>query len=69
MIVIRVARAATRPPLTREQVLENADTYKSQVFKILDPRKPEVAFNSTWNGQDGACGLHSPDFPVHRCSA
>lgn len=41
-------KSATRPPLTREQVLENADTYKTQVFKILDPAKTEVAFNSTW---------------------
>lgn len=42
---------ATRPPLTREQVLENADTYKAQVFKILDPARTEVAFNSTWMDQ------------------
>ena len=41
-------KSATRPPLTREQVLENAETYKEQVFKILDPGKTEVAFNSTW---------------------
>jgi tyrosyl-tRNA synthetase len=41
-------KSATRPPLTREQVLENAETYKTQVFKILDPAKTEVAFNSTW---------------------
>ncbi|HBO1304887.1 tyrosine--tRNA ligase [Pseudomonas aeruginosa] len=41
-------KSVTRPPLTREQVLENAETYKSQVFKILDPAKTEVAFNSTW---------------------
>ncbi|WP_275627807.1 tyrosine--tRNA ligase [Pseudomonas sp. 273] len=41
-------KSATRPPLTREQVLENAETYKSQVFKILDPARTEVAFNSTW---------------------
>lgn len=41
-------KSATRPPLTREQVLANADTYKTQVFKILDPAKTEVAFNSTW---------------------
>ena len=39
---------ATRPPLSREQVLANAETYKSQVFKILDPAKTEVAFNSSW---------------------
>ncbi|MEL7940937.1 tyrosine--tRNA ligase [Pseudomonas delhiensis] len=41
-------KSATRPPLTREQVLENAETYKSQVFKILDPARTEVAFNSAW---------------------
>jgi len=44
-------KSATRPPLTREQVLENAETYKAQVFKILDPAKTEVAFNSTWMDQ------------------
>lgn len=42
---------ATRPPLTRDQVLENAETYKAQVFKILDPARTEVAFNSTWMDQ------------------
>ncbi len=41
-------KSATRPPLTRDQVLENAETYKSQVFKVLDPSKTEVAFNSSW---------------------
>jgi len=41
-------KSATRPPLTRDQVLDNAETYKAQVFKILDPNKTEVAFNSTW---------------------
>jgi tyrosyl-tRNA synthetase len=44
-------KSATRPPLTREQVLENAETYKTQVFKILDPAKTEVVFNSTWMDQ------------------
>lgn len=44
-------KSATRPPLTRDQVLENAETYKAQVFKILDPSKTEVAFNSTWMDQ------------------
>ncbi|HCE9325212.1 TPA: tyrosine--tRNA ligase [Pseudomonas aeruginosa] len=44
-------KSVTRPPLTREQVLENAETYKSQVFNILDPAKTEVAFNSTWMDQ------------------
>ncbi|MDR2092160.1 MAG: tyrosine--tRNA ligase [Azoarcus sp.] len=48
---------ATRPPLTREQVLANAATYREQVFKILDPEKTEICFNSTWmNGLD-ATGL------------
>jgi len=41
-------KSVTRPPLTREQVLANAETYKTQVFKILDPQKTEIAFNSTW---------------------
>ena len=44
-------KSATRPPLTRDQVLENAETYKAQVFKILDPARTEVAFNSTWMGK------------------
>ncbi|MFA5678018.1 MAG: tyrosine--tRNA ligase [Pseudomonas sp.] len=39
---------STRPPLTREQVLANAETYKEQVFKILDPELTEVVFNSQW---------------------
>jgi len=38
----------TRPPLTREQVLENAETYRKQVFKILDPDKTQILFNSEW---------------------
>ncbi|PKM32448.1 MAG: tyrosine--tRNA ligase [Gammaproteobacteria bacterium HGW-Gammaproteobacteria-12] len=46
-------KSATRPPLTREQVLDNAETYKQQVFKILDPARTEVAFNSTWMDQMG----------------
>jgi len=41
-------KSATRPPLTREQVLANAETYKAQVFKILDPQKTEIALNSSW---------------------
>ena len=41
-------RSETRPPLTREQVLENAKTYKEQVFKILDPERTKVVFNSAW---------------------
>src|SRR5437868_5398704 len=41
-------RNITRPPMTREQLAENAETYKSQVFKILDPAKTELRFNSEW---------------------
>ena len=41
-------RNVTRPPMTREAILANAETYKSQVFKILDPVKTEVRFNSEW---------------------
>jgi len=41
-------KSVTRPPLTRDQVLVNAETYKAQVFKILDPEKTEIAFNSAW---------------------
>jgi len=44
-------RVATRPPLTREQIDENAETYKAQVFKILDGAKTEVRFNSEWLGK------------------
>ncbi len=44
-------RSDTRPPLTREQVLENAETYKKQVFKILDPEKTLVEFNDRWLGK------------------
>ena len=43
-------KSATRPPLSPEQVLANAETYKEQVFKILDPAKTEVMFNSHWMG-------------------
>ena len=48
---------ATRPPLSREQILENANTYREQVFKILDPVKTEVCFNSTWFEPVGAAGM------------
>ncbi len=39
---------ATRPPLTREEVLANAETYKTQIFKLLDPERTEIRFNSEW---------------------
>jgi tyrosyl-tRNA synthetase len=48
---------ATRPSLSREQVLENAETYQKQVFKILDPGKTEIHFNSTWMAELGAAGM------------
>jgi tyrosyl-tRNA synthetase len=48
---------ATRPPLSREQILENANTYREQVFKILDPVKTEVCFNSSWFEPIGAAGM------------
>ncbi|HDZ9389467.1 TPA: tyrosine--tRNA ligase [Vibrio cholerae] len=47
----------TRPPLTREDVLRNAETYKQQVFKILDPAKTKIQFNSEWLSQLGAEGM------------
>ncbi|MDU4935909.1 MAG: tyrosine--tRNA ligase [Peptostreptococcaceae bacterium] len=44
-------KSATRKALTTEQVLENAQTYKEQIFKVLDPEKTEVRFNSEWLGE------------------
>ncbi|NLX26936.1 MAG: tyrosine--tRNA ligase [Lentisphaerae bacterium] len=44
-------KSATRPALSREQVAKNAESYKEQVFKILDPEKTEVRFNSEWLGE------------------
>ena len=48
MIGDPTGKNTTRPPLTREDVERNAETYQEQVFKILDPDKTEIAFNSTW---------------------
>jgi tyrosyl-tRNA synthetase len=50
-------RNATRPPLTREQIEANAQTYQAQIFKILDPAKTKVDFNSRWFGGMNASGL------------
>jgi tyrosyl-tRNA synthetase len=50
-------RNATRPPMTREQIAENAETYKKQVFKILDPAKTEIRYNSEWLDQLGFEGM------------
>ncbi|MGQ0506123.1 MAG: tyrosine--tRNA ligase [Myxococcaceae bacterium] len=47
----------TRPPLTREEVASNAETYKTQVFKVLDPKTTEVRFNSEWLDKLGTEGL------------
>ena len=47
----------TRKPLTKAEVLANAETYKTQVFKILDPAKTTVRFNSEWMEQLGAAGM------------
>ena len=47
----------TRPPLSREQVLENAQSYRAQVFKVLDPDKTEIVFNSTWMDKFSAVDL------------
>ncbi|ASW80180.1 MULTISPECIES: tyrosine--tRNA ligase [Vibrio] len=47
----------TRPPLTRDDVLRNAETYKTQVFKILDPAKTKIQFNSEWLSLLGAEGM------------
>src|SRR6202007_2821415 len=50
MIGDPTGRSATRPPLSREQIEENAETYKAQVYKILDPKKTVIDFNRRWMG-------------------
>jgi len=50
-------KSATRPALTQEAVFENAKSYETQIFKILDPGKTEVLFNSSWMGKMTAAGL------------
>lgn len=57
MIGDPTGKKATRPQLTRDEVLQNAETYKKQVFKILDPVKTEVRFNSEWLSPLGAEGF------------
>ena len=49
-------RSKTRPPLSREQILENAETYKAQIFKLLDPERTVVDFNSGWLDSLGSEG-------------
>jgi tyrosyl-tRNA synthetase len=50
-------RNATRPPLTTEQIAANARTYQEQVFKILDPARTDIMFNSKWMTELGAAGM------------
>lgn len=57
MIGDPTGKNVTRKPLTREEVLANAETYKQQVFKILDPAKTQVRFNSEWMEKLGAAGM------------
>lgn len=57
MIGDPTGKNVTRKPLTKEQVLENAASYKEQVFKILDPEKTEVVFNSEWMGKMSSAEL------------
>ncbi|MGC6326477.1 tyrosine--tRNA ligase [Pasteurella multocida] len=47
----------TRPPLSRDDVLRNAETYKQQIYKILDPQKTRIVFNSSWLGELGTEGM------------
>lgn len=57
MIGDPTGKSATRPPLTKEQVEQNAQTYKEQVFKILDPERTTVMFNSEWMSQMSAADM------------
>ena len=57
MIGDPTGKSATRPPLTKEQVAENAKSYAEQVFKILDKDKTEIVFNSSWLTDLGAAGM------------
>ncbi|NNJ90499.1 MAG: tyrosine--tRNA ligase [Gammaproteobacteria bacterium] len=57
MIGDPTGKSATRPPLTRDEVMENAKTYEHQVFKILDAQKTTVFFNSSWMGEMNASDM------------
>jgi tyrosyl-tRNA synthetase len=57
MIGDPTGRNQTRPPLTREQIIANARSYREQAFKILDPARTEILFNSAWSDQLGAEGM------------
>jgi tyrosyl-tRNA synthetase len=57
MIGDPTGKNATRPPLSREQIVDNAKTYQEQVFRILDPEKTEICFNAVWFEPFGASGM------------
>ncbi len=57
MIGDPTGKSATRPPLTPEQVTENAKTYQAQIFKILDPKKTRIEFNSNWMDKMNAADI------------
>src|ERR1700693_399788 len=57
MIGDPTGKNTTRPALSREQIQDNARTYREQVFKILDPDRTEILFNSTWSDKLGADGM------------
>ena len=57
MIGDPTGKSATRPPLSRDDVIENARSYEEQIFKILDPARTLVMFNSSWMGEMGAADL------------
>ncbi|HWX25701.1 MAG TPA: tyrosine--tRNA ligase, partial [Vicinamibacteria bacterium] len=57
MIGDPTGRSKTRPPLSREEIAQNAETYKAQAFKILDSARTEIRFNSEWLGTLGSEGF------------
>jgi len=57
MIGDPTGKSKTRPPLSREEIQRNAETYKQQAFKILDPQRTEIRFNSEWLGALGSEGF------------
>ena len=66
MIGDPTGRSVTRPPLSREQIEQNAETYKAQVFKILDPQKTVIDFNRRWIGRDHFRRFRALDGEIHR---
>ncbi len=57
MIGDPTGKSVTRPPLTRDEVIENARSYEEQIYKVLDPERTLVMFNSSWMGEMSAAGL------------